>query len=107
MTEQSSGRMARYKSMFIMPAVIISLFGQEEINSTFINFLERYGEQLRSSNGKLFLADVLDHPDACNLVEGAFPEPCRRVTVVEQKCFDLSIESRCFDALLDDCELIF
>lgn len=43
------------------PAVILSLRGQEDINSTFINLLERYGEKIGASHGKLFLAGVGKH----------------------------------------------
>ena len=43
------------------PAVILSLLGQEQINSTFINLLERYDEQLKASRGKLMLAGVSQH----------------------------------------------
>jgi SulP family sulfate permease len=44
-----------------VPAVILNLRGQEDINSTFINFLERYGEKIEASHGKLFLAGVSKH----------------------------------------------
>lgn len=47
-----SARQAEY------PVVILSLLGQEKINSTFINLLERYGEQLRASQGKLMLTGI-------------------------------------------------
>jgi len=49
-----SARQAEY------PVVILSLYGQDEINSTFINLLERYNEQIESSHGKLMLAGVCD-----------------------------------------------
>lgn len=42
------------------PVVILSLYGQDEINSTFINLLERYNEQIEASHGKLMLASVCD-----------------------------------------------
>jgi SulP family sulfate permease len=50
-----SARQAEY------PVVILSLYGQEEINSTFINLLERYNQQIEASRGKLMLASVGDH----------------------------------------------
>ena len=43
------------------PAVILGLLGQDEINSTFIHLLERYGEQVHASHGKLILAGVNKH----------------------------------------------
>ena len=43
------------------PVAIIGLRGQDEINSTFINLLERYDEQLEASQGKLILAGVSEH----------------------------------------------
>lgn len=43
------------------PAVILGMLGQEQVNSTFINLLERNGEQLKASRGKLFLAGVSEH----------------------------------------------
>jgi SulP family sulfate permease len=43
------------------PVVILSLLRQEHINSTFINLLERYDEQLKASRGKLMLAGVSKH----------------------------------------------
>jgi len=43
------------------PVVILSLLRQEHINSTFINLLERYDEQLKASRGKLMLAGVSQH----------------------------------------------
>ena len=43
------------------PVVILGLLGQDEINSTFINLLERYGEQIHAGHGKLMLAGVNDH----------------------------------------------
>lgn len=43
------------------PAVILGLLGQDEINSTFINLLERYGGQIHASHGKLMLAGVNKH----------------------------------------------
>ena len=43
------------------PAVILGLLGQDEINSTFIHLLERYGEQVHASQGKLILAGVNKH----------------------------------------------
>jgi SulP family sulfate permease len=43
------------------PVVILNLLGQEQINSTFINLLERYDEQLEASRGKLMLAGVSQH----------------------------------------------
>lgn len=44
-----------------VPAVILGLLGQDEINSTFINLLERYGEQVHASRGKLMLSGVNKH----------------------------------------------
>jgi SulP family sulfate permease len=43
------------------PVVILGLLGQEKINSTFINLLERYGEQIHASRGKLMLTGVSEH----------------------------------------------
>ena len=43
------------------PVVILGLRGHDEINSTFINLMERYNEQLEASNGKLILAGVSEH----------------------------------------------
>jgi SulP family sulfate permease len=43
------------------PVVILGLLRQEHINSTFINLLERYDEQLKASRGKLMLAGVSQH----------------------------------------------
>ena len=40
------------------PAVILSLLGQGEVNSTFVNLLERYGQQIQASHGVLMLAGV-------------------------------------------------
>jgi SulP family sulfate permease len=47
-----SARQAEY------PVAILGLRGHDEINSTFINLLERYNEQLEASKGKLILAGV-------------------------------------------------
>lgn len=40
------------------PVVILGLRGHDEINSTFINLIERYNQQLEASHGKLILAGV-------------------------------------------------
>ena len=50
-----SARQAEY------PVVILSLYGQDEINSTFINLLERYNQQVEASRGKIMLASVGPH----------------------------------------------
>jgi SulP family sulfate permease len=47
-----SARKAEY------PVVILRLRGEEEVNSTFINLLERYNEQIEASGGKMILAGV-------------------------------------------------
>jgi SulP family sulfate permease len=43
------------------PVAILGLRGHDEINSTFINLMERYNEQLEASKGKLILAGVSAH----------------------------------------------
>lgn len=50
-----SARKAEY------PVVILGLRGHDEINSTFINLMERYSEQLEASQGKLILAGISQH----------------------------------------------
>ena len=40
------------------PVVILGLRGHDEINSTFINLIKRYNQQLETSHGKLILAGV-------------------------------------------------
>ena len=43
------------------PVLILSLRSQDNINSTFINLLERYNEQIEASKGKLMLSGVNEH----------------------------------------------
>ena len=60
------------------PVVILGLFGQEEINSTFINLLERYNEQIEAVRGKLILAGVSERSkeqlDRTEITEELFGE---------------------------------
>jgi hypothetical protein len=58
--------------------VILNLLGQEKINSTFINLLERYNEQIEAVHGKLMLAGVSEHAkeqlDLTEITEEIFGE---------------------------------